>query len=82
MLRDNNIEGGLVGLTNTLKNMQSSLESWGSTKLGNFKHKLSTLRKMLDKVRKASLGWGLSEEESTIMAQISVRLHQEEAWIK
>lgn len=62
--------------------MQNGLSSWGTATFGDFKKKLSNLRRELDRVRRISLGRGPSSEENKIMERINEVLFQEEIWIK
>jgi hypothetical protein len=73
---------GLKGFSKTLASLQSGLSSWGTTTFGDFKKKLSNLRRELDRVRRISVGRGPSLEEKRIMESINEVLIQEEIWIK
>ncbi|KAK1661182.1 hypothetical protein QYE76_049341 [Lolium multiflorum] len=73
---------GLEGFAKTLSSMQNGLSSWGTATFGDFKKKLSNLRRELDRVRRISLGRGPSPEEKKIMERINEVLFQEEIWIK
>jgi hypothetical protein len=80
--QENNVEGGLEGISNTLRNMQKGLDGWGAQTFGNFKQKLSQLRKQLDRLRLSSMGRGPSKEERDLVANINKVLLQEEIWLK
>lgn len=77
---ENVVGGGLKGVMSTLQNMQKGLDKWGDKTFGNFKNKLSTLRKDLDRLRLSSMGRGPSKEERDVMAEINKVLAQEEIW--
>jgi hypothetical protein len=80
--QENSGQGGLEGLSNTLRNMQKGLDDWGVKTFGNFKQKLLQLRKQLDRLRLSSMGRGPSKEERELVANINKVLLQEEIWIK
>jgi hypothetical protein len=75
-------EEGQQGLAHALSQMQSDMSSWGNKTFGNFKHRLSVLRKELERCRKRSVHVGPSHDEMKIMEKIDEVLYQEEVWIR
>jgi hypothetical protein len=73
---------GLEGFARTLSSLQSGLSSWGASTFRDFKKKLGNLRRVLEQVRRVSMGRGPSMEEKRIMERINGVLYQEEIWIK
>ncbi|KAM0872185.1 hypothetical protein ACQ4PT_038881 [Festuca glaucescens] len=62
---------GLAAFANSLKGLQTGLDSWGTATFGNFKKKLFNLHRELDRVRRKSVGRGPSVEEKKLMERIS-----------
>jgi hypothetical protein len=75
-------EGGQQGLARALGKMQTGMSSWGKETFGNFKHRLTVLRKELERHRKRSVNAGPSHEEKKLMEKINEVLYQEEVWIR
>jgi hypothetical protein len=73
---------GQEGFASALQQMETNLSSWGNNTFGNFKNRLSVLRKALERARRASVHSGPSPEERKIFEKINEVLDQEEVWIR
>jgi hypothetical protein len=73
---------GQQGLADSLKQMQTGMNSCGTKTFGNFKHKLTVLRKDLERLRHRSVHTGPSHEEKKLTEKIKEVLYQEEVWIR
>ena len=62
--------------------LRGGLQTWSTATFGNFKKKLTNLRRELDRVRRGSVGRDPSGEENKIMESINEVLYQEEVWLK
>ena len=73
---------GLQGIIEALAEVQTQLGAWGNREFGNMQKKVRRLQARLDRLRRASMGRGPTEEEKSVAKQLREALRQEEIWLK